>query len=75
MADVAVMFRLPLFVDHAVAGIVLTEGEDEGTLQLLNAALRVLKKATYTSWIRYSNEGKGVGRGDCGSPAFSLDLA
>lgn len=37
------MFRLPLFTDHSATGIVLTE-EEEMTLQLMNAALRVSSK-------------------------------
>lgn len=49
MQDVAVMFHFLLFTNHAVVGIVLTEEEEEGTLQLLNPALRVLKKSTHTS--------------------------
>lgn len=48
LKDVAVMFHLPLFADHGARGIILSEDE-ERILQLLNAALRVSKKSTYTS--------------------------
>lgn len=48
LKDVSVMFRLPLFADDGTMGIVLF-GEEEGRLQLLNVALRVSNKSTYTS--------------------------
>lgn len=55
------MFLLPLFTNHG-AGIVLTK-EEEKTVQLLNAALRVSNKSTYISWIRYFREGEGRQKG------------
>lgn len=42
------MFRLSLFMDNDVTGIVLSK-EEAGKLQLLNAALRVSSRSTYTS--------------------------
>lgn len=59
---VAVMFRLPLFVDHGASGIVLSE-EEERTLQLLNVALRESNKSTYTSWIKYFRDSEGRQKG------------
>lgn len=56
------MFCLLLFVDHGMTGIILIE-EEETTLQLLNAALRVSNKLTYTFWIQYFKEGKGRRKG------------
>lgn len=45
-------------MDRDATGIVLTE-EVERTLQLLNVALRVSSKLTYTSWIQYFRDDKG----------------
>lgn len=52
------MFHLPLFGDQGATSIFLTK-EEERTLQLLNAALRVLNKSMYIFWIRYFREGEG----------------
>lgn len=57
-----VISRLPLFGDHGAIGVVLNK-EEERTLRLLNAALRVLNKSIYTAWIRYFGEGEGRRKG------------
>lgn len=51
------MFRLPLFTDNDLMGII--SFEDERKLQLLNPALRVSNKLAYDSWIRYFRDGDG----------------
>lgn len=56
--DVSVMFRLPLFADEGATGLILSE-EEKRRWQLLNVALGVSNKSTFTSWIRYSQEGEG----------------
>lgn len=52
------IFCLPIFADNGFTGIVLSE-EEEVTLQLLTAALRVSNNSPYTSRIRYFGEGEG----------------
>lgn len=71
--DVEVMFCLPLFMDHDAMGILLTE-EEERTLQLPNATLRVSNKSTYASWIRYYRDSQRRKRGEGGGLAILLDL-
>lgn len=46
------MFHLSMFADNSAACIVLSK-EEKGRLQLMNAALRISNKSTYTSWVRY----------------------
>lgn len=53
--DVLVMFRLPVFEDKGATDLVLFEAE-ERKVQLLNAALKIPNKSTYTSWIRCDEE-------------------
>lgn len=48
LEDVAVIFRQPLFTDHGAMSIILIE-EEERTLQLFKAAIRMSNKSTYTS--------------------------
>lgn len=56
------MFRLPLFVDNDAMGIILSY-EEEMPLHLLNSALRVSNKSTYTFWIRYFKDREGKEKG------------
>lgn len=57
------MFHLVVFADEDATGLVLI-AEQEKKVQLLNVALKVSNKSTYTSWIRYvrrdERRGKGV---------------
>lgn len=46
-----------MFADNGARGIVLSKEED-GTVQLLTAALKVSNNSAYTSWTRYFKEGE-----------------